>query len=307
MLWLKALFRSGPFKLGLRIALSALALWLVSRRISVEVALELMGRVQPLWVLLAALSLVLSHSVSSERARLLWAAAGAALQARSAWRLYWQGMFYSLFLPGGVGGDGYKTLMLKRYSRASWPSLIKAGLLDRGYGVLAILWLSAALGMLVLPLEGWQNLAVPMALLLFFPALWLGMKLIFPAFLPVWKGATALSLLKQVLQAGAAVCLLMAMQVPYHHAYPMAFLLSSLALLLPISVGGMGARELMLSYLPASIPIVEEKAVAMSLLFFVLNTAFSLLGAAVQALPLKSSDGKTLELNGESKDPDQSL
>ncbi len=280
------------WRLGLRLLLSGLALWLVSRRIEFGEAFSLMTRLKPGWIFLSVFAFALSHVVSSERSRWLWRAAGADLHPLYAWRLYWLGAFYSLFLPGGVGGDGYKIYILKRYAGVPLAPLVKAGLLDRGYGVAAILWLSLLLALGVLGLPGSIRYAAIAGLFLFFPGIWLGMKLFFPAFLQVFIPATVYSLLKQILQAFSAICILLAMGTPYHQAYPLAFLLSSLALILPISVGGIGARELVLSYFPAEFPISEEAAVAMSLLFFLLSALFSLAGAAARALPVVFRDGR---------------
>ena len=278
--------------MGLRIVLSVVAMWLVSRRIDFGAVWSLMTQLKPGWVLLSVLVFTLSHVVSSERSRWLWRAAGADLHPLYVWRLYWLGMFYSLFLPGGVGGDGYKVYILKRYGETPLASLVKAGLLDRGYGVAAILWLSALLALFVLTLPAGIPQVVVVGLILFFPLLWLFIRIFFPVFIRVYWPATLYSLTKQLLQAGSAICLLLAIGTPYSHAYPLAFLLSSLALLLPISVGGMGARELVLSYLPGDFPINEEAAVATSLLFFILSALFSLAGATTRALPVVFRDGR---------------
>ncbi len=277
--------RAPMWKTFLRLALSGLALWLVSRRVDLVHSLELIRAINPWWLLPAALAFVLSHVCSSERSRHLWRAGGLDLSRGYAWRLYWLGAFYSLFLPGGVGGDGYKIYLLRRHTGTATGTLVQAGLLDRGYGVAAILWLALLLALAVIP--GLNTAWSLVALALSWPVLGLLLRLGFARFRSAFVAAVGLSLLKQVLQAAAAAGLLMALGGPYHHGYPLAFLLSSLALLLPISVGGMGARELVLSYLPPSFPIDEEVAVSMSLLFFLFSALYSLLGAAVQALPVQ--------------------
>ncbi len=53
-------------------------------------------------------------------------------------RLYYTGMFYNLFLPGGVGGDVYKVMVLKK-RELSILSATKATLLDRVTGLLVLL------------------------------------------------------------------------------------------------------------------------------------------------------------------------
>lgn len=284
--------RNAKWRTLLRLVLSVLALWLVSRRIDFAAVGQLLLALKWPWLLPAVVLFVLSHVASSERSRWLWRAAGADLQPAYTWRLYWLGLFYSLFLPGGVGGDGYKVYHLNRHTPAKLPALIKAGLLDRGYGVALILWLSGALALFIPGLEPLWRRWLLLVLLAYFPLLWLFLRVVFPSFQPVFFPALGYSLVKQVLQAAAAVGLLFALGTPFHPAYPLAFLLSSLALLLPISIGGMGARELVLSYLPADFPIQEEAAVAMSLLFFVLSALFALTGSTARDLPVQFREGR---------------
>ena len=50
-------------------------------------------------------------------------------------KLYYVGMFYNLFLPGGIGGDGYKVWMLRREFSSSWKSLILISFLERLNGL----------------------------------------------------------------------------------------------------------------------------------------------------------------------------
>lgn len=274
-------------RLAFRLALSALALWLVGRRVDLREAAGLWTSLHGGWLALSALALVASHGLSAERARGLWRAAGLDLPFGYAFRLYWAGMFYSLFLPGGVGGDGYKVWVLKRHTDADWGPLLQAGLLDRGGGVAAIGWACAAMALPLLdPPAPWPA-ALAAGLALSVPAWALGMRWVFPRFRRVTWPLAGLSLAKQGLQAASALCLVAALGIAPNGGYALAFLLSSLALLLPISVGGMGARELALSFVPPAFGVDEEVAVSMSLLFFLLNTAFSLGGAAVRTLPVE--------------------
>ncbi len=278
---------AGALRLAFRLALSGLALWLVSRRVDLREAAGLWPSMRWAWLVPGFAALVASHGLSAERARGLWRAAGLDLPFGYAVRLYWAGMFYSLFLPGGVGGDGYKVWVLKRHTDADWGPLLQAGLLDRGAGVAAIAWACTAMALFLLgPPAPWPAvLAAGLALSV--PAWAWGMHWVFPRFRRVTWSLAGLSLAKQGLQATSALCLVAALGFTPNGGYALAFLLSSLALLLPISVGGMGARELALSFVPPTFGVEEEVAVSMSLLFFLLNTAFSLGGAAVRTLPVE--------------------
>jgi hypothetical protein len=292
-------WRNG-LRLGFRVVLSALALYLASRKVDFA---EAFGWWQGLvrspsgwWLIPATAALLLSHGLSAERARQLWRCADLPLRYGYALRLYLAGMFYSLFLPGGVGGDGYKVFILKRHTKVAWKPLLQAGLLDRGGGVLAILTWCAAMALAVLVLPAALRWILIAGLAFGVPLYLLGMRWVFPRFWPARFSLFGLSLAKQGLQALSAVALVAAfvgtgstqtaLEAGWPASYATAFLLSSLALLLPISVGGVGARELMLGYLPAGFGINEELAVAMSLLFFLLNTAVSLTGILVRVVPV---------------------
>ena len=58
-------------------------------------------------------------------------------------KLYWLGLFYNLFLPGGVGGDGFKVYLLGKYKKSNLKTVIGAILSDRvsGLSIIVILLL----------------------------------------------------------------------------------------------------------------------------------------------------------------------
>jgi len=53
-------------------------------------------------------------------------------------QLYFLGMFYNLFLPGGIGGDGYKVYYLHKHLSAPLKKSILALVLDRVTGLIAL-------------------------------------------------------------------------------------------------------------------------------------------------------------------------
>jgi uncharacterized membrane protein YbhN (UPF0104 family) len=108
-----------------------------------------------------------------------------------------------------------------------------------------------------------------------------------------------LSHAKQLLQVASAAFLLLALGQPAHPAYLLLFLVSSLAVVLPITIGGIGARELAVVYIGAWFPIEEEIMVAMTLLFFLITAIASLMGAAIKSLPVELEDGSVSTKAGE--------
>jgi uncharacterized membrane protein YbhN (UPF0104 family) len=197
-------------------------------------------------------------------------------------------MFYNLFLPGGIGGDGYKVYLLNKAFKTPVKQLLKASLLDRLGGLVAIVALLLALvGLIELP---WQWFATWTTKILLFvaalgvvPAFWLLQKVLFPNFLPsFWKGIIW-SLVGQLSQMASVFCLLLALGVQDKFlAYQAVFLLSSIVAVLPLTIGGVGARELVVVYAHSYAGIKETEAVAFSLLFFLISAAVSLSGAWVK-------------------------
>lgn len=295
--------RRALLKAGARMVLSALALYLVWTRIDGE---ETMGRVlgvDPLWILPAAVAYVLSHLASSLRIQRLWDRVPARLTFRFVVRLYWMAMFYSLFLPGGIAGDGYKVWILKRHADLPLGRLVRAGVLDRLGGLAAMAWLGGVVAVVFLPWKPPASTLGVVALIVALPVCWLAVRIFFRPFLPAFASLSVLSLAKQVLQATSAACLLVGMGDPFHMAYPLIFLLSSFALIVPIFYGGAGAREAATLGLAGALPVVEEAAVAMAFAFFLLSAIGSLAGILVKVLPVEFRDVRGGEARAAKAEP----
>ena len=50
--------------------------------------------------------------------------------------LCYVGMFYNLFLPGGIGGDAYKVYQLRKYHQGRTFAIVQAMIFDRLNGFL---------------------------------------------------------------------------------------------------------------------------------------------------------------------------
>jgi uncharacterized membrane protein YbhN (UPF0104 family) len=277
-------------KLLAKAGLTALALHIVFRHIDWTTTVALARQVPaPHW--LAGLALyVVSKGVSAVRLHQILLAEGLPVPAAFNLRLYFQGMFYNLFLPGGVGGDGYKAIVLQQRTRQPLRKVIVALLLDRISGVVALVVLAALFFMMAdVPVPPVYRAGVAVVLVLAIPA-WLAfLYLFFRSSLPVFTPSLGLSLLVQVVQVLQAWVLLAGLQVTEGWlAYALVFLLSSLATLIPLTVGGLGARELVFVFAAGRLGISQEVAVTFSLLFFVINAVSSLPGIFIRTSPPKA-------------------
>lgn len=278
----------SQLKTALKLLLTGLALYLVFRKIDASQLLQLSKAIHWLWLIPAILLFILSKVATAIRLNRYFENIGIQLSERQNWKLYLIGMFYNLFLPGGIGGDGYKVYLLNKAFKTPVKKLLQAALLDRLGGLVAIAFLLFGLFLLVtidldfLESTLWDSLMM-LGLILTIPAFWLAQKLIFKDFLPSFWSGNAWSFAGQIAQLICAWFILRGLGITENIlAYQLVFLLSSIVAVLPLTIGGVGARELVFIYAHTYAGIEETAAVAFSLIFFLISAAVSLIGAFVK-------------------------
>lgn len=272
----------------LKLLLTALALFLVFQKIDTDQLLTLAISIHWAWILPATLLFVLSKVATSIRLNRYFENIGIRLSEKQNWGLYLIGMFYNLFLPGGIGGDGYKVYLLNKEFKTPVKKLLQAVLLDRLGGLVAIVFLVFGLFLVVdvtlsfFENSFWNGLLLA-GLLMTFPIFWLTQKFVFLDFLPSFWPGNAWSFAGQFAQLICAWFILMALGVNENIlAYQLVFLISSIVAVLPLTIGGVGARELVFVYAHSYAGIEETAAVAFSLLFFLISAVVSLIGIFVK-------------------------
>ncbi len=272
----------------LKLILTGLAMYLVFRKIDTKELWKITQAVNWIWLIPAVLLFILSKVFTAFRLNLYFKNIGLQLSEKLNLKLYWVGMFYNLFLPGGVGGDGYKVYLLNKAFKTPAKKLIQSALLDRLGGLVAIVFLIFGFFLLVDVRLGfmenslWHSLMIA-GLAVTIPLFWLIQKLLFRDFLTSFWPANFWSFAGQIAQLICAWFILMALGI--HEkilAYQLVFLLSSIVAVLPLTIGGVGARELVFVYAHSYAGIDETAAVAFSLIFFMISAAVSLVGAFVK-------------------------
>lgn len=269
-------------KLLLKILLTGAALYLVFNKIDTKTTWQVIQSAHVGWLVLAWVFFIVSKVFSAFRLNRYFQDIGLELPQIKNLKLYAIGMFYNLFLPGGIGGDGYKVYLLNKIHGAPVKKLIHCVLLDRGNGLAVLLWLMFGL-MLFLDLEWgypislfWLGLLAMLALPFGF---YLVMYLFFRPFMASIPTSTGYSFLNQVLQLFSAYFILAALEVEQQFVtYLFVFLVSSTVSVLPLTIGGVGARELVFVYAHDLVGIDRNVAVAFSLLFFLITVLTSLSG-----------------------------
>lgn len=267
--------------LGLKLGLTVVSLYFVFKKIDFEQVVDRMVSINLFYFLLALLAFNLSKNISAYRIKAYYHAIGIFLKNTYNIKLLYLGMFYNLFLPGSIGGDGYKVYLLRQQFDVKTKYIVSATLLDRLSG-LALLLLLAGVFLLFSsyspPLPHYHLLIV-IAALLILPAYYFGNKIFFPVFLKKFGITTHLSFWVQIGQVVTAIFLLLAVSVHEGYMdYLTLFMISSVIAVFPFTIGGVGARELVFLYSFQYLNIHEETAVTFTLLFFFVTAITSLFG-----------------------------
>ncbi len=265
-------------KLLIKLAVTAVCLWYVSKKIDWTLTWQLLQQSNKWWLVIAAVLFILSKIVSSFRLNIYFKSIGVQLSEVANLKLYWLGMFYNLFLPGGIGGDAYKVILLNRNKKQSVKFLSAAVLLDRVSGVVGLAILAAMYFALICTQKSYST----SLLAAIFPALivyYLFVKKIFPSFLAAFISTLLLGLIVQALQVLCAYCIMASIQITEHQsAYIFIFLLSSIVAILPFTIGGLGAREVVFLWGSSLFLLDKHQSIYISILFYLITVLISFVG-----------------------------
>lgn len=266
------------FKLFIKLAITGVCLWYVSKKIDWTLTWQLLQQSNKWWLVAAAVLFILSKIVASFRLNIFFKSIGMHLAESDNLKLYWLGMFYNLFLPGGIGGDAYKVIVLNRNKKQSVKLLSAAVLLDRISGVVGLAILAAVYFTLINTGSSYSTsllAAIIPALFVYY----LFIKKIFPSFISAFTSTLLLGLLVQALQVLCAYCIMLSIQITEHQsAYIFIFLLSSIIAILPFTIGGLGAREVVFLWGSNLFLLDKHQSIYISILFYLITVIVSFIG-----------------------------
>lgn len=270
-------------KFGLTIA----ALWFVFSKIDFGSVLELFARTDFLYIILAVLLFTASKTVAAFRLNIFFRRLDLHISEKLNLQLYLLGMFYNLFLPGGIGGDGYKIYLLQKRYKTPTVRLFGAVLTDRLSGMSALAILALLLFAVIHIPISWNWLGyvgIPFVVAGLYVFCWLFYK----HFLKIYFPTLGLSMMVQILQLICVWVIILAMQGVDQHLgeYLLVFLVSSIVAVLPISIGGMGVRELTFLYGAQFLGIDQDLAISISLMFYLVTALVSLGGLVYVVRPI---------------------
>ena len=261
-------------KLLIKILFIIFAFWFIFKKIPLSEFKNI--KIQnPFLLLLAFILYNLSQIISAKRIDTYLKEIKINMKFKSQLILYYLGMFYNTLLPGGIGGDGYKAYKYQKEFNTGYKKIIKALLIDRISGLFAIFFIIS-----ILSLFTSIKYAVFLTLLIIAPfILYFIHKFFFIEFKKAFFKSFIYSFIIQSLQGVVFILILFSIGINIKLIdLVILFFISSIISVIPISIGGIGLRELTFLYGSKLIHIEPAPIIMAGFLFFLTNLFSSAIG-----------------------------
>ncbi|RKR12266.1 hypothetical protein CLV91_2392 [Maribacter vaceletii] len=265
---------------ALKISISAILIYFIFTKIDSKEIGTVLKKVNLLYVAVAVLLFVLSKVIASIRLNLYFHQINISLSEKSNLKLYLLGMFYNLFLPGGIGGDAYKGYVIKKKFKVATKKVVSVLVLDRLSGLL-LLFIYACILALFVQIDWLQDFKLLFILAIFLSIItfWFLNKKFFRYTLPIFWTSFMFSALVQIAQLASILLLLKALGINTDIlGYLLIFLISSIVSVIPLTIGGIGSREVTFFYGATLLNLNETVSISVSMLFFLVTAFVSLFG-----------------------------
>lgn len=266
---------------ALKIIISTVLIYFIFTKIELKDVLQTLKKSDPLFLILGILLFILSKVLAAFRLNLYFHGIGAKITQLANLKLYLLGMFYNLFLPGGIGGDAYKGYVVQKEYKPGTKKVVSVLLVDRLSGMLLLFVYACTLALLSSSaffngLNGLVALAIPVSVVVFW---WVNKRFFISGFPVFWK-SLGYSALVQLAQLVCVLCILKSLSIGLDVVeYLFVFLVSSIVSVIPLTIGGIGSREVTFLYGAEWLGLNVNTSIGISFTFFLITALVSLLGA----------------------------
>jgi uncharacterized membrane protein YbhN (UPF0104 family) len=290
-------------KVVLKFAVTSVLLYFVFRKVDFQQVKYRLIHANYWWMLVALVSYFVSIMISSWRLSSFFKSIHLKLDARFNFRLYLLGLFYNFLLPGGIGGDGYKIYLLNKTYKLPAKKVFWALMFDRLSGLWAIGLIIVALIFLIPQID--IHIGIPLSIFAVGSVIYYFVAYkFFREYTRFFFAAHAKAVVVQGLQVSAIVFILLGQDFTGKFSpYLLSFLLSALATVIPISIGGAGVRETVFTWLTKFFPMEKSLTVFLPGTFYLISIIVALLGLYYVLRPSRLEEGLTkAEVNFEKED-----
>lgn len=232
-----------------------------------------------LYIIIATLLYVASQALSIFRLDYYFKDINLSLSYKSNARLYFLGMFYNTFVPGGIGGDAYKVYILNKNYEISLKKISQAVFLDKIIGLCAMLLMIIFLIYFSnLTDFAWVQYGSLIGSLIGFIAVPFVLGIIFPTHKRTFFNSMIYSIVLQLIQVGMLYFVLEGLNIhPDNFSiYLLIFLVSGILSI--ISFSGFGIREAVFLYAAQRFNFNESLATSAAFIFSIITICISFIG-----------------------------
>ncbi|MEQ9188111.1 MAG: lysylphosphatidylglycerol synthase transmembrane domain-containing protein [Cryomorphaceae bacterium] len=262
-----------------KLGATALAIWIVSTSIEFSELWAKMKTANLLYIFFAFVLMVLSKFLSIARISVFYEAHEIRMDYKTNFKLFFIGLFYNMILPGGFGGDGYKVVWLRANGFSEKvKNALRATLLDRLNGMIGLMLITCGVvylsSLMAIDEISYVIYASPIVAIL-------GTLLCFRVFtntVIVQLKTLPYSLLIQGLSVLALCLNAYAIAGIDWIEYTAGFSLSTFTFLVPLFIGGVGSREVFLTFMEPLLDIQLNVVLAAIMFNHAQRLAMALVG-----------------------------
>ena len=250
-----------------QISVTVFFIYYTLSKIGLHKILEVVKSADLLFILFASIVYFLSQIISSERLWFILKENNLIISSKENIKLYMIGIFYNFFIPGGVGGDAYKGVLMNKKFQWSLKKIYKLLILDRLIGFGVIICLILVFSGFILDLEFMSKFGAflaPLYALLFVVGKVIVQKIFENE--SVYTRSFFISHIIQIVQFGSIILILFSLGVTNNYfTFLYIFLISSVLSI--FSFGGIGIREYVFFTLASNTAVGPDIATSVGLIF----------------------------------------
>ncbi len=257
----------------LQIVITVFFVYFTISNLDLSKLFEVLNNINILYLIIAASIYFSSQIISSERLRYILNDNEFIISFKQNFTLYLIGLFYNFFIPGGIGGDAYKSFLMNKKFNWKLSKVVKLLLLDRliGLGVLCCI----LIGLYEIIFLNFNFIYLILTLCFFSIIGYYMVKLIFKNHNIFWK-SFLYSLASHTIQFISLFIILYSLGIEdSYFEIIIVFILSSIFSV--FSFGGIGIREYIFLSSASLLSFSPELAASIGLLFTI--------SAAISSLP----------------------
>jgi uncharacterized membrane protein YbhN (UPF0104 family) len=281
---MKKLIKNKYLILTLKLLLIIASFALIIQKSDLNKIANYFTSINPLAILISYLILTFAQVISALRTEFYFKSEHIHLKKKFSIGLYFVGMLFNTILPTGIGGDGYKLYIIGKLTNAKHSKILRILLSERASGLFALLMLIVFITPMskIFEIDHIQIL-LAIGFLITIPVYFFGIRKLCKEKAKTAIGAMPYSFIVQLCGVIIVTVILWGLDFDTSNhlatnSYVVLFLISSVLSVLPISIGGVGIRELSFMYGASILGLDSELGVSIAIIYFVINLLCSLNG-----------------------------